>query len=366
MKTEENSLETQSMIFFYGKNTLAQIKNEKLLEELEYAVPGNYNAKIQMLSTINQAYANRDLNNTTAIMLTGSSWVGKSTLVQSISELANIPLIRMDLENLLETSESEKLDLNVLHSELLDVLYDEITSSGKILKKDKLTKEEKLKYERYKKKLPANINEEEILLLREKPNSEFTIIEFDNAEILLDKKHYKDSYSNSLQLALVDQIKNPRIIVPGTRSTANFIYVFSSNLKEAITKKNVGFRRHCTETIDNIKLIDLGYSKKFVEVLDNVIELKDLCEKDFEQYLIREESHLHQCIRGLAKNYQVNIKIDDSAIKVISKYLANSNKNLIGIEEATRKLLAPHYILPKKGVDVVINSTVAMERLYTK
>ena len=388
-------LENSPILFLYGKNTLAKLDNENLLKQLDYAVPGNNDAKLQMLLTINQAYANKDLDNTTAIMLTGGSCVGKSSLIKSISELANIPVIRMDLENILETSDSDKLNLDIMLPELLNTLYDEINSVTK------LTKEEKQKYINYQKRLEhkvqkeeANLTEnienetiqpqttskevntskkqskrvknEEILILKEIPNAEFTIVEFDNAEILLDKKYYKASYSNALQLVLVDQIKNPRIISPGKRTTGNFIYVFSSDLKESITRKDVGFRNANATKVDNVKLLDLGYSKKFVDILDNVIELKDLNEQDFEQYLLKEESHLHQSISSLCKAYEMNITIDKSAIKVVSKYLASNNKNLRGIEEVTRKLLAPHYISPKKGTIAVIDSTIATERLYSK
>ena len=90
-----------------------------------------------------------------------------------------------------------------------------------------------------------------------------------------------------------------------------------------------------------------------------------MCEADFEHYLSKKESYLHRSIFGLANTYGVNVVVDNSAIKVVSQYLASNKKNLKGIEEVTRKLLAPHYLSPKKGTTIVIDSAIASERLYS-
>ncbi|MGV8086641.1 MAG: hypothetical protein ACP5N1_03350 [Candidatus Woesearchaeota archaeon] len=346
-------------LFLIGKKNIPIMDVEKALDILELVIPGNRESKTQILQKISQTCSNAQPGNYSATMLSGNSGIGKSSIIKYIGELTNIPVIRFNLENILDSNVmNNRTNLNSIDYTISDNIYEE-----KEFKK--LNVKEKKKYQLYKEQLPKIQDANNIIILKEKPNAECTIIEFDNTEALLNPDYYKRQYSTSLQLALADYIKNPRTLNTETKLTTHkFIYIFTSNLNEAMIRKHVGFQITKQNKINHNTLINIGFSQRFAELIDNIIELNDLNEKDFENYLIREGSQLHYSIEVLKETYGVNVRLDDSAIKVVSKYLVEYKKNLKGINEVTRRLLAPHYISPNFGTEIVIDSKIAKERLY--
>jgi ATP-dependent protease Clp ATPase subunit len=351
MSDSDNSKDIP-ILCLYGKDTLSTLDMESVLKNLDYSVSGNFSAKTKMVLTISQAYANKEFGSTSAVMLTGNSGVGKSSIIKSVADLTTLPLVRFDLETILEYASAGKSINNLIHSTIFNKVYDLLSPD------DVLDEGEQLMYSDFVKDLPKDVDSKSILKYREKPNAEFTIIEFDNSEILVNGSEA----SMPLQLGLVDLIKNA-ILISENLSTANFVYVFSADLSKELSKKNVGFRPYDGKNITNDMLVSLGYSKKFVNLLNQVVSLNNLTASDFEHYLKKKESHLHQSILGLSKSYGVDVVVHDSTIKYVSQYLADNNKNLKSIEDITRKLLAPHYLSPKKGSAVIITPAIAKKRL---
>lgn len=351
-----------NIFYLKGKTTLSKLDNLNILEKLDYSIPGNFYAKKELLTIINKKYVNQNANSA-ATLLTGNDGVGKSSLIKKMGELTNIPVIRLDLENILDTP-SEDIEEKIYYQ-----IHEEIYEN--VLVED-LNQSEKKQYYDYKELLPEK-EQEKIIIFKEKYNARFSIIEFDNCDSMLDQEYaekiLQGSQSKRVQSILTRMIKKPTYLVPEQEfrdyslGTNNFIYIFSGNLNNYLRQKNIGFMK-TQNKIDSETLLTLNYSKKFIETIDAVIELKNPNAEEYEKYLLKKESHFYNSIKNLASNYGIKITLDNSAINFVSKYLAlNNNKNLHGIEEVTMKLLAPYYLTPITEKEIVINSTIAAERL---
>jgi|GEM_PF-6452049 ATP-dependent protease HslVU (ClpYQ) ATPase subunit len=356
--TSGDSKSINPALVLYSKNTLSNLNQNKILSELNYRIPGNNYVKNQLLLLITQAYANKDFKNTSAIMLVGNSGVGKSTIIKNVADLVNIPLVRFDLETIVDVLGTEKPISSSICESIFYDLYETVTPTL-------LNTVQKKLYVQHKKKVSKDIDNGDFLILRERPNAEFTMVEFDNVESLLVEGTLSNNYFKSIQSGLIELLKTD-LIISSERSTKNFIYVFSSNFNNSFLKKDAGFCSTTKKNEVNINTLQsLGYSRKFTDLLSQIILLKDLNAQDFEHHLSKKESFLQQSISGLANNYGVNIILDKSALQLVSQYLVDTKQNLRGIRDVTRKLLAPQYLSPLKGTKIVIDSVVAKERLYS-
>ena len=381
---------TSNIISFQPKEIELKFDVSSIITQLENYLPGNYDAKIQLLLTIQQAYftkckddadkksiakeephKNITTNNNTykknAILLNGNAGVGKSSLIKGIGELTSIPIIRLDLDSIIASSYVDPFAATTSSDVLFliqSVLYE---LHEVVLEKDLDAQREKPKYFEYIKKIPSNSQNKEnkeTILLREKPNAQLAIIELDNSEELSQGDPIKKNVAKILQSAIAEVIRKPLTIIPGGLTTKYFTYIFSSDLSNLLAMRNVGFRLNKNNTIDAETLIDLGFSKGMASTLTNIVNMKDLNAKDFEHYLSRQDSRLQQGLRNLSELYDMKVSLNTPAIKLVAKYLENNGKNLRGIEEATRKILDPHYISPQKGAKIIIDTKYVTEKLY--
>jgi ATP-dependent protease HslVU (ClpYQ) ATPase subunit len=352
---------TLSVMTFPGEETLFDLNINKLVKKLDAYVPGNTNVKTELLLSIQQAYlGSNGFYDKSAILINGNAGVGKSSLVKHVGHLTSIPVIRCDLGSALESMYiSNNINSDFLFESVSSVLY------YPILQKHFSAAENKL-YQKYLSAMPKDQRNQEMLFMREKDNARFTIVELENAEALVSlSSPDKKNLSALLQAEIVKVIKNPVEIGPHDLTSKHFTYVFSADLNKCLSAK-IGFKKERECKLTEAALVDLGYSKALVGSLSNIVDMSDLKAEDFEKHLFRRESHLQKKLKSLNDHYDMRIRLDDSAVKIVAKYLASNGRNLKGIDEVTRKLLAPHYISPKKGAEIVINADMAHDRLYTK